>query len=159
MVLFSVSNVAPTVITQRVQVYRNTVLYIVGNFIDDCRKLIIKVKMNWSLLPSVLQFFILILNFLIKTFNVVLLALCAVFDDSEWNICCQLCEVQTNKNLLLSLSFESCWNLLTQNFWVLRVAKICSWIWCSEDCRNLSLVLEFWKYQKSAVHSEIVRAL
>jgi len=32
MVLFSVSNVAFTVLTQRVQVYKNTVLYIVGNF-------------------------------------------------------------------------------------------------------------------------------
>jgi hypothetical protein len=32
MVLFSVSNIAPTVLTQRVQVYRNSVLYIVGDF-------------------------------------------------------------------------------------------------------------------------------
>jgi len=64
-----------------------------------------------------LQFFTLILNFLKVTFNVVLLALCAVFGDSEKNICCQLCEVQNNKNLLLFLSFGSSRNLLlTQNF-------------------------------------------
>jgi len=59
-----------------------------------------------------LQFFILILNFLIKNLNVVLLALCAVFGDSEKDMCCQLCEVQSSKNLLLFLSFESSRNLL-----------------------------------------------
>jgi len=44
-----------------------------------------------------LQFFILILNLLIKNLNDVLLALGAVFGDSEKDMCCQLCEVQSSK--------------------------------------------------------------
>jgi len=50
-----------------------------------------------------LQFFILILNFLIKNLNVVLLALCALFGDSEKKKICAVGSV------------------------VFRVAKICSY--------------------------------
>jgi hypothetical protein len=94
---------------------------------DDCRKLIIKVKIDWSVLPSFLQFFMLILKFMIRNWNVLLLALCAVFGDSETYICYWLCEVQSSKNLLLLLSFESSRNLLSaQKCWQYRDSVHCS---------------------------------
>ena len=60
-VLFSVSNVTPTVLTQKVQVYRNTVLYIMGNFLRWLQEINHKSQNELSLLPSMLQYFILIL--------------------------------------------------------------------------------------------------
>lgn len=83
MVLFSVSNVAFTVLTQRVQVYKNTVLYIVGNFHRWLQEINHKSQNVLIFCAFVLQFCILILNFLVKALNVVLLALYAVFGDSE----------------------------------------------------------------------------
>ena len=88
-----------------------------------------------------LQSLILILNCLIKNFNVVLLALCAVFGDTEKKKCYQLCEVQSSKNLLLFLSFESRRNLLLAQ--VLRVAGLCSLLWSSKSSKNLLLDLMF----------------